>query len=198
MGKNTIIKDALALLVITLVSGLCLGYVFSITKQPIADAQEKAKQEAYKKVFPDAAGFQENDSIKSALKGYEADGAEVTEVLEAVDGSGTVMGHVVAMTAKEGYGGDITLSMGIASDGTITGLEVLTMSETAGLGAKCTDDSPEGFKAQFAGKINASECDYEVSFGDGGQFDQISSATITSRAITKALNASLGFVKTLQ
>ena len=46
MGKNKIIKDAIALFVITLVSGLCLGFVYNITKDPIALAEEQAKQES--------------------------------------------------------------------------------------------------------------------------------------------------------
>jgi len=190
MGKNTIIKDAIALLVITLVSGLCLGFVFSITETPIAQAKEKAKKDAYAKVFEAADHFEAVDGMDASLETYNAtaDGAEVTEVLQAVDASGAALGYVVSMTAKEGYGGDISLSMGIDSTGTITGFEVLSMSETAGLGAKCTQDE---FKSQFAGK-------QETVMVLNENFDQISSATITSKAITKALNASLGFVQTLQ
>ena len=107
------------------------------------------------------------------------------EVLEAVDGSGAVIGHVVAVTAKEGYGGDISITMGIDLTGTITGFEVLSMSETAGLGAKCTNDD---FKGQFAGIQAPAEMVMNQDF------DQISGATITSKAITKALNASVKFV----
>lgn len=189
MGKNTIVKDAIILFAITLISGLCLGFVYNMTKDPIAAAQEKAKQEAYQKVFADAASFQENEEIKTALESYTADGAEVTEVLEAVDGSGAVIGHVIAVTAKEGYGGDISITMGIDLTGTITGFEVLTMSETAGLGAKCTNDD---FKGQFAG-IQA-----QGELVMNQDFDQISGASITSRAITKALNASINFVSEIR
>lgn len=190
MGKNTIVKDAIILFAITLISGLCLGFVYNMTKDPIAAAQEKAKQEAYQKVFANAASFQENEEIKAALASYTADGAEVTEVLEAVDASGAVIGHVVAVTAKEGYGGDISITMGIDLTGTITGFEVLSMSETAGLGAKCTNDD---FKEEFAKKgVKLNEEDGQVEMNR--DFDQISGATITSKAITKALNASLKFV----
>ena len=67
MGKNKIIKDAIALFVITLVSGLCLGFVYNITKDPIALAEEQAKQESYQTVFPEAASFQNNGDIDTAL-----------------------------------------------------------------------------------------------------------------------------------
>ena len=68
MGKNTIVKDAIILFAITLISGLCLGFVYNMTKAPIEAAQEKAKQEAYQKVFADAASFQENEEIKTARR----------------------------------------------------------------------------------------------------------------------------------
>ena len=188
MGKNTIVKDAIILFAITLISGLCLGFVYNMTKAPIEAAQEKAKQEAYQKVFADAASFQENEEIKTALASYTADGAEVTEVLEAVDGSGAVIGHVVAVTAKEGYGGDISITMGIDLTGTITGFEVLSMSETAGLGAKCTNDD---FKGQFAGIQAPAEMVMNQDF------DQISGATITTKAVTDAVNGGLKAAKAL-
>ncbi len=188
MGKNKIIKDAIALFVITLVSGLCLGFVYNITKDPIALAEEQAKQESYQTVFPEAASFQNNGDIDTARASWTADGAEVTEVLEAVDSAGTVLGYVVSVTATEGYGGDISLSLGVAQDGTITGLEVLSMSETAGLGAKCTTQE---FKSQFAGI----QKDQVVMNED---FDQISSATVTSSAIEKGVNGALGFVSEIR
>ena len=59
---NKIIKEALVLMAITLVSGLLLGAVYSITKQPIAQAEEKAQKEAYLAVFPDAQDLTEPDN----------------------------------------------------------------------------------------------------------------------------------------
>ncbi len=188
MGKSKIIKDAIALFAITLVSGLCLGFVYNITKEPIALAEEQAKQESYQAVFPQAASFESREEINTALAAWGADGAEVTEVLEAVDGSGAALGYVVSVTATEGYGGGISLSLGVDLEGTITGLEVLSMSETAGLGAKCTTDE---FKSQFAGI----QKDQIVMNED---FDQISSATITSEAIEKGVNGALGFISEIR
>ena len=51
------IKDAAVLLVITVMAGLILGFVYQITKEPIAAAKEKAAKEAYQEVFPDASDF---------------------------------------------------------------------------------------------------------------------------------------------
>lgn len=196
---NKIIKDALILLCITLIAGAALGLVYEITKDPIAKSQEKAKQEAYAAVFENAT-FETDETVtaKVAELGETYDGALVTEVLVAKDATGNVAGYVMSLTAKEGYGGKITLTMGVAADGKITGLEVLEASETAGLGAKCNE--PE-FKGQFSGKHLASpDGKMEVVKGGGAtetQVDAISGATITSRAVTKAVNAGLQFVGAL-
>ena len=79
MKKNTILKDALILIVITLIAGGLLGLVYEVTKKPIANQQEKAKQEAYKAVFEDADSFEvcveaEDADLAEALKeqGFEA------------------------------------------------------------------------------------------------------------------------------
>ncbi len=190
--KNKIIKDALVLLAITLVAGVALGLVYEVTKDPIAQGQEKAKQEAYAAVF-EGASFEEDANVTAKVNelGKSYDGAMVTEVLAAKGSDGAVAGYVMSLTAKEGYGGAITLSMGVKKDGTITGLSVLEASETAGLGAKCKE--PE-FQQQFPGKHGPK---MEVVKGGGAgetQIDAISGATITSKAITKAVNAGLEFV----
>lgn len=197
--KSTLIKDAIILFVITLIAGLGLGFVNEVTKTPIADANAKAKQEAYQSVFADAYEFIEDEAIAEKvensadfLSDNDLSGAEITEVLLANDESGTAIGYVVSFTAKEGYGGDITLSMGMSNDGTITGLEVLSASETAGLGAKCTESA---FKDQFQG-INADSIEYTKDGKSAdNQIDAISGATITTKAVTKGVNAAIAFLK---
>ena len=66
--KSGIIKDAVALFVITLIAGALLGLVNQITKEPIAKAELKAKEEAYKVVFADGKEFEENKDIDKKLK----------------------------------------------------------------------------------------------------------------------------------
>lgn len=201
--KSSMGMDALKLFLITLIAGLLLGLVYQITKDPIAESNLKAKNEAYQKVFPDAAEFSENPDITSAvsdtaaieklLSENELGGTVISEVMEAKDASGTVIGYVASFTAKEGYGGDISLSMGVAADGTITGLEVLSASETAGLGANCTTDA---FKSQFAG-INSERVEYtKMGRSADNEIDALSGATITTKAVTKAVNSLLLFLHT--
>lgn len=189
---NTIIKDAIALFLITLVAGLGLGYVYQLTKDPIDAANLKKKQEAYQQVFAQAVSFEENADITAKIGEY--DGAEITEVLEAKDESGTVVGYVMSVTGKEGYGGAIELSLGFDMEGTITGMRILSNSETAGLGARCTED---WFQEQFSG-IQAEEVVVtKTGKSADNEIDAISGATITSKAVTKAVNAGNTFAKSL-
>ena len=152
--KNTIIKDTIILTLITLVSGGLLGLVYQVTKEPIAQQEEMAKQEAYQAVFEDA------DSFEVCVEAGDADIAQyladngftaqtVNEVMEAKDASGETIGYALNMTTSEGYGGDISFSMGVQLDGTLNGISILTINETAGLGMNATDES---FKGQFSDK----------------------------------------------
>jgi electron transport complex protein RnfG len=190
--NNSMIKDALILFVITVIAGLCLGLVYQITLIPIRNAEQKAKQEAYKKVFTAAASFEEDSALTQALEDYTAEGAVLEEVMAAKDASGNELGYVMTLIGTEGYGGEIKMSVGVDATGAITGLEVLSMSETAGLGAKCTS---EEFRGQFVG-INADEITVvKGEAGGGNEIAAISGATVTSNAVTKAVNAGLSFLK---
>lgn len=190
---NKIIKNTIILTIITLVSGVALGAVYEITKAPIANAQEEAKQEAYKQVFEDADSFDDLEvDAKEAVEAVKAagvdDGAEINEAVEAKQGGETI-GYVITATDPNGYGGDIQVSVGIQNDGTVNGIAILSINETAGLGMKASE--PE-FYEQYSGK----QTDHFYVSKDGGegeQIDAISGATITTRAVTGAVNASLGY-----
>lgn len=190
---NKIIKNTLILTVITVVSGLLLGVVYDITKEPIAIAQENTKQDAFKAVLPDASSFDDYeefdaDSAAALLRenGYDAD--DITEVAVGKDESGSTVGYVVNVTSHEGYAGDIQISVGIASDGTVKGVEMLSINETAGLGMKADE---EEFKDQFKDK-NVEQF-YYTKTGESGDnmIDAISGATITTNAVTNAVDSAL-------
>ena len=133
--KNTIMKDTIILTVITLVSGFLLGLVNHITEEPIAHQQQLAKEEAYAAVFEDADSF-EGVSVETDLQEYvNAQGYEaqtIDEIMEAKDASGETLGYVMTVTSSEGYGGDIQFAMGVQEDGTMNGISILSISETAG------------------------------------------------------------------
>ena len=189
---NKIIKNTLILTAITVVSGLLLGIVYNITKEPIARAQENTKQEAYRAVLSDATSFEavdfDSDSALSLLSenGYTSD--EITEVVEGTDDSGEVIGYVISVQSSEAYDGTLELSVGIAADGTVKGVEMLDISETAGLGMKA--DEAE-FKDQFKDK-NVDKFTYTKTGEKGDDMiDAISGATITTNAVTNAVDSAL-------
>ena len=196
---NSLVKDALKLVIITVVAGLVLGAVYGITKKPIADQEAKAQMEAYKAVFPKASDFKDVDgfseeaaskviaSYKNTVDGHESD--VISSAVEAVDASGKALGYIFNITTSKGYGGDIQLTVGIQSDGTVSGYSVLSISETAGLGMKATEPS---FYNQYVNK-QADKFVVSKDGGDGEQIDALCGATITSRAVTGAVNAALGY-----
>ena len=99
---NKIVKNTAILAAITVVAGCLLGLVYDITKAPIAQAQEDAKQEAYRTVLADAAEFTVDDSFDASsavtvLTGAGYTGDDITEVATAVDASGETMGWCVAV-----------------------------------------------------------------------------------------------------
>jgi Na+-translocating ferredoxin:NAD+ oxidoreductase subunit G len=202
-SKNTIVKDALALFFITLVAGVLLGFVYEITKDPIAKKEQEAKQKAYQLIFEDAAFFQESEMITAAVeksadvlsnaKGeFDFDGITINEALEAYDSSNSLIGYVMNVTTANGYGGDIKISLGIRGDGTVTGMEILSINETAGLGMKATEAK---FKDQFKEK-NVDQFTYsKTGVTSENEIDALSGATITTKAVTGAVNAGVYFTK---
>jgi len=193
------VKNVLVLTIITVLAGFLLGYVYDLTKGPIADASEKAKQEAYRSVFSSAQSFEalpefDSSSAQGVINAQGIDGVSIDEALVAKDSSGSALGYVFTVTSSQGYGGDITLSMGVAGDGTINGVEFLSISETAGLGMKA---DTEEFKSQFNG-MNVSQISYtKTGKQNDYEIDAISGATITTSAVTNAVNAGLSYFNSI-
>ncbi len=194
--NKSLISDCMKLLIITLVAGLALGFVYNLTKDPIAAQNELAKQESYKTVFPDAESFENvdftEDEIQKLCEEHGITGITMTEIMTAKNASGSDLGYVFNVTTSEGYGGDIQLAVGVQSDGTLNGFDALSISETAGLGMNATQDD---FRNQFAG-VKADQLEV-VKDGSGAsddaKIDAISGATITSSAITGAVNTCLAY-----
>lgn len=195
---NKIIKNTAVLTAITLVAGCLLGLVYEVTKEPIAVAQENAKQEAYRAVLADAENFVEYTDFDAAEAeeiiseaGYTDD---VDEVVVAEDASGKAIGYVVSVTSHDGYGGDISLSVGILNDGTVKGIEMLSISETAGLGMKANEAE---FKDQFKDK-QVKKFAYTKSGEEGDdKIDALSGATITTNAVTNAVDTALVYFQNM-
>ena len=193
-----ILKDAFALLMITLVAGILLGFVYSITKEPIAQQEQLTKERSCQEVFADAAIF-ENDTedLEAATAAMKAAGYEVqtlSEILVAKDGSGNTLGYVLSLVDPEGYGGDISFMMGIRLDGTLNGISILSIGETAGLGMNADTDA---FKSQFANKKVEKFTFTKTGSTSDSEIDALSGATITTTAITNGVNAGLAAFSSL-
>ena len=193
---NTILKNTISITVITLVAGLALGVVQDITAGPIAAQAEKSKEEAYKTVFENAAAFSEysldDKGQAEDLVGYLNDNGfsaqTIDEIMVAEDASGETLGYAFTITDSEGYGGDIQFAIGVQNDGTLNGISILSISETAGLGMKATTDD---FQNQFKDK-NVEKFTYtKTGASSDDEIDAISGATITTNAMTNGVNAGL-------
>lgn len=192
-----ILKDTLILAIITIISGLLLGLVYRITKEPIAEQNEKTKLAAYNNVFDTLDSYEEIEELDNAQKaikdaGYSA--VILNEVVKAFDKDKKELGLIITVTDKDGYGGDIKMTIGIDVTGTITGLEILEINETAGLGMKAKDES---FRKQYIG-INADKVEYTKNGKTkDNEIDAISSATVTTAAVTDGVNGSIAVFKAL-
>lgn len=198
---NKIVKDALILFAITLVAGVLLGAVYQITLDPIAKANENAKQKAYKAVLADADSFEAVEVIPSdadinASSDIDFSKDKVNEVAIGKKG-GETAGYVITVTDSEGYGGDIKFSVGISTDGKVLGVSFLSISETAGLGMRAKQDP--SFAAQFTDKSAAVAAFSVVTDGSASDsnanIDAIGGSTITSKSVTKGVNYALAVYK---
>ncbi len=191
------IKNTVSLMLITLIAGLLLGLVYEITKEPIKEERQRAKEEAYKEVFMEASSFEKID-LKSGKKDVltkQGFNATIDEVMRVMDKNGSFAGYVLTVTDHEGYGGDIQFAMGVKADGTVNGISFLSISETAGLGMKATEDD---FKKQFANKNTASFVYTKSGAVAENEIDALSGATITTNAVTNGVNAGLFYISTLE
>lgn len=189
-------KNILCLTIITIVAGFGLGYVYDVTKEPIARMEENTKLAAYSSVFPEASGFTDmNDELATTqLSGYSENGCEIDSLVRAGDASSNPIGYIINVTSHEGYGGDITISMGINNEGMVKGIEILSISETAGLGMKAKEPK---FKDQFKDKTVTQFTYTKTGATSDFEIDAISGATITTKAVTNAVNTALSFYSKL-
>ncbi len=183
------LKEAGILFAITLLSGLMLGFVYELTKEPIRKQQEKAVQEACAAVFAEAAEFTEisytpEEELSAELA---ADGVSIGTVYEAKDAAGASLGYVVESTSTEGYGGSIVLYLGITLEGTLNDISILEISETPGLGMKA-----EAVLAPQFHEKTAAEFSYtKTGSNSESEIDAIRGATITKNALINAVNGGL-------
>ena len=180
-AKSSLLNMVACLTGVCLVCAALLGFVFVLTDGPIQAAAAAEAQASIAKVLP--AGGEISEELSSEAEGV--DGYYIQ-----TDDEGAITAYAVK-TVTGGFGGPITLMVGVLPDGTVFNTSVLSHSETPGLGAKCAEEK-SAFREQwkgFAGVLSVKK--------DGGDVDAITASTITSRAYTKAVAQAVELVKSL-
>lgn len=172
-----IIVPAVSLFLICVVVTALLALTNAVTA-PKIDALAVETQEATKKqVLSSADSFSEEKQV-------EKDGVSYT-YYDGLTSDGSVMGYVFVTSAK-GYGGDISVMVGVLGDGTVAGVNILSINETAGLGMNAKNQS---FLDQFLGK--SGEIGVAKNNPSDTEIQALTGATITSSAMATAVNTAL-------
>jgi len=172
-----ILVPALLLLAICVGMTALLALTNEVTEPIIMELDGKSEIQAKQLVFPSAAGFSDSKQIEKDSAQYNYN--------EALDEAGNCIGFVFVTSAK-GYGGDIRLMTGVNGEGEVTGISILALDETPGLGMKAGD---EAFLKQFMGKLRG--IGTAKSAPGENEIQALTGATISSRAVTEAVNLAL-------
>jgi len=174
-----IIRLVGVLCVICAVAGALLASVHRITQAPIEAAAKAETVAAVRDVLPES----DNDPVADAVA-VEHHGAEWT--FYVAKRNGAFNGAAFETASPEGYGGGISVMVGVRADGAVNGIAILQHHETPGLGAHIEG---EPFRGQFEGR-RPDATQWAVR-KDGGDIDQITAATISSRAVVDAVERGL-------
>lgn len=184
-----VVKLVVVLTLVAATAGFLLSIVEQTTREPIAEQRRQETLKALRAVLPPIDNSPDNDTL-ALVYGQDKKGRDLQRVFYRGRNQGELAGIAFKVVAPDGYSGNIEIMVGIDPEGTVTGLEILSHAETPGLGSKIT---LPGFKGQFLGK-NLDTADWRVK-KDGGGFDQITGATISPRAVVKAVADGLEFYR---
>ena len=194
------VRGALTLLVFAVIFTALMAGTYALTKDIVAGNERKAKVALIAQVLP--AGSFDNDILKDAISQDAAAlkqlNAEAGSQIFRAQKDGKTNAVVVETIAPDGYSGKIKLLVGVGSDGRVLGVRVVAHKETPGLG-DYIDAAKSAWIAQFEGKsLSAPRADEWKVKKDGGQFDYIAGATISPRAVVKAVKNTLDYVAAQQ
>ncbi len=197
-NKSGFMKDAFVLFAITLIAGVCLGFVYDITKGPIEQATIAANNKTYSQVLPAASAFADAEGSVDTIAATADEflnlgfgGVAIESVLVGTDASGAEVGYVINSLSNDSYGGAVKLSVGFDAEGVITGVGIREINDTPGLGLKAKEPD---FLAKYAGKNVESMTVVKTGATSDTEIDSISGATITTAAVTNAVNAALHYL----
>lgn len=176
---------------ITILSGLALASVYSLTKGPIDSSRKNKQLEAIQAVLPP---FDHIDEKPIEIN----DGVETTKVFKAYNKKNVFVGAAVQSSSNNGYKGHIDVIVGFNKDGVIVNYSILGQNETPGLGSRMLDWFKTNTNHQNIIGKNPATSNLTVS-KDGGEVDGITASTISSRAFLFAVrNAYFAFSTNLE
>jgi len=167
----------LTLFMVTFIASAALGYIYELTKGPIAASKLAKQNNAIKQVVPEFDNEPGKESYKMGVDG------DTLEFFPAKN-DGELVGTAVSTFTNKGFSGNIKIMVGFLPDGTIHNISVLEHKETPGLGDKM-QKSKSDWSVQFNGE-NPADFKLKVT-KDGGDVDAITASTITSRAFCDAV-----------
>ncbi len=176
--KKEFIKLSAVLCIITLVAALILAGVNNLTAPAIEIAEKKATETAMKVLLPEAEEFETSAS---------------DENLSIARKNGEIVGFCVKVSST-GYGGAVVMMVAIDGNMKVRGIEILSHGETAGLGAKITEDK---FKSQFPGKDAEGLSVVKNPTTNPNEFEAVTGATISSRAVEDGVKQACDMVTEL-
>jgi electron transport complex protein RnfG len=178
------LRLGIPVLVVCIIAAAGLGLTYAVTKDRIAAQDREAKARSLRIVLPDAVTFAELDSKKDAATYEKATSAagdtRVDGLFRAFDGSGAQVGWGI-LVAPRGYGGPISMAVGVDRNGKVTGATIASMNETPGLGTKVV--TQKDWLPRFAG------LDTSAGSESVRKIDTIMGATKSSRGVRKGVGA---------
>ncbi len=181
----------LPLLFITLICIISIFVLNEITKGKIAVNKQMATLEIINEVIPleyDNDIF--SDKIELTVPSSINNTNRVMAYRARMSGQPVAVGLMSVST--KGYNGNISLLIGLSYEGTLTGVKILQHNETAGFGDQAHQDKTDWLK-NFNNAGLAKQKEQWAIKKDGGEFDQLSGATITSRSIINSVYKILEF-----
>ena len=186
-------KTAITLVAFAFVGTAMLAYVFDITRAPIEASEKEARLALFKQILPEST--YDNDLLKDNVEivPNEQLGNRQPTVANIAKSNGKTAGVILEAVAHDGYSGDIKLLIAIRADGSISGVRVLAHKETPGLGDYIDITHGNWIKLFNDESVNKTPIEQWHVKKDGGKFDYIAGATITPRAVVKAVLKALQF-----
>lgn len=212
--SDTVVKHtsvtAVTMVAFALIGTALLAYIFDITREPIEKSEAEARLALFRQILPDAQYY--GSAVKKNGEHHEDDDSNLLKNVVEIPpndllGNKTAskayvarLDHKLAAVileaiAHDGYSGDIKLLIAIRADGTVSGVRVLTHKETPGLGDYIDIAHSNWIKLFNNESVEKTPADQWKVKKDGGKFDYMVGATITPRAVVKAVLKSLQFFR---